>query len=363
MRLWLTLPLLLCFSVAGRLAPAAHIPVKVVVVTMYQDEDGGGSAPGEFHLWVEGEHLDRVFPLLAGDAPERMNESGVLGMVTGVGTAKAAASVMALGLDPRFDLRHACWVIAGIGGGDPADVSLASAVWIRQVVDGDLAHEIDAREIPPDWPTGYVPLGRILPYQQPMTDKYDQVFTLDAALTEWAYGLTHAIPLADNDTLRERRSHFVQANARRPPFVTEGDELSASTYWHGAKLDAWANAWVRYYTGGKGNFVVSAMEETGTLQALAFLGRAGRVDASRVLVLRTISNYDQQPEGLSAAASLNAQQVGRYGAFLPSLESAYAAGHVVVDALVDGWARYRTRLPEVSHSGPARIAGRKVDPW
>ena len=66
-------------------------------------------------------------------------------MVTGVGTAKAAASVMALGLDPRFDLSKAYWIVAGIGGGDPADVSLGSAVWANHVIDGDLAYEIDAR--------------------------------------------------------------------------------------------------------------------------------------------------------------------------------------------------------------------------
>ena len=82
----------------------------------------------------------------------RMNKDGVLGMLTGVGTAKAAASVMALGLDPRFDLSKAYWLVAGIGGGDPADVSLASAVWADHVIDGDLAYEIDAREIPPEWP-------------------------------------------------------------------------------------------------------------------------------------------------------------------------------------------------------------------
>ena len=46
----------------------------------------------------------------------RMNRAGVLGILTGVGTAKAASSIMALGLDPRFDLRKAYWLVAGIAG-------------------------------------------------------------------------------------------------------------------------------------------------------------------------------------------------------------------------------------------------------
>ena len=48
---------------------------------------------------MEREHLDRVLPLAAGYHHVRLNSDGVLGMLTGVGTAKAASSVMALGTD------------------------------------------------------------------------------------------------------------------------------------------------------------------------------------------------------------------------------------------------------------------------
>jgi purine nucleoside permease len=126
-------------------ADAMPIRVKVVVVSMFEAGEDTGDTPGEYQLWVEREHLDRIFPLPAGFHHIRMNKDGVLGLLTGVATAKAAASVMALGLDPRFDLSKAYWVIAGIGGGDPADVSLGSAVWANHVIDGDLAYEIDAR--------------------------------------------------------------------------------------------------------------------------------------------------------------------------------------------------------------------------
>ena len=148
-------------------APAQPIHIKVVVITMFERGEDTGDTPGEFQLWVEREHLDQVIPLPSGYHHVRLNQDGVLGMVTGVGTAKAAASVMALGLDPRFDLSRAYWVVAGIGGGDPADVSLGSAVWADHVIDGDLSFEIDARQIPPSWPTGYVPLRKGTPHEQP----------------------------------------------------------------------------------------------------------------------------------------------------------------------------------------------------
>ena len=91
------------------------------------------------------------------------SEDGVLLICTGGGIANATASILALGVDTRFDLSEAYWVVAGIAGGDPLDVSLGSAVWARQVVDGDLAYEIDAREIPDDWPYGLLPLGATQP--------------------------------------------------------------------------------------------------------------------------------------------------------------------------------------------------------
>jgi purine nucleoside permease len=275
-----------------------------------------------------------------------MNKDGVLGMVTGVGTAKAAASVMALGLDPRFDFSKAYWLVAGIGGGDPADVSLGSAVWADYVVDGDLSFEIDARQIPDTWPTGYVPLRKGTPYQQPADSDYGEVYALNPELVSWAVHLTQDVALPDTDALRKFRSRFPgYPNALRPPFVTRGATLSASTFWHGSKLDDWANAWTRYYTSGKGNYMVAAMEDSGTLQALTFLSGAGRVNLQRVLVLRTVSNYDREPPGKSAAESLQEMVSGNYSAYMPALEAAETVGDRVVRDLIEHWADRESTIP------------------
>src|ERR1700678_2789263 len=139
---------------------SAPIPVKVVVVTMFEVGADTGDAPGELQYWVERDHLDRVYALPAGYHAVRMNGDGESAVLTGQGTAHAAATIMALGLDPRFDLSHAYWIIAGIAGASPDKASLGSAIWARWIVDGDLGYEIDARETPPDWLTGYLPLRK-----------------------------------------------------------------------------------------------------------------------------------------------------------------------------------------------------------
>jgi len=327
-------------------APAGPIRIKVVVVTMFERGEDTGDTPGEFQLWVEREHLDQILPLPAGYHHVRLNNEGVLGMVTGVGTAKAAASVTALGLDPRFDLSKAYWLIAGIGGGDPADVSVGSAVWANHVVDGDLSFEIDARQIPANWSTGYVPLRKGTPYEPPATDIYGEAYSLNPQLVSWAYHLTRDLPLADSEALRKSRARFAGfPNALKPPFVARGDTMSAGTFWHGSRMDEWANAWTSYYTAGKGNYMVAAMEDSGTMQALTFLSQAGKVDLQRVLVLRTVSNYDREAPGVTAAESLQEMVSGNYSAYLPALEAAQTVGDKVVRDLVKNWTERESVIP------------------
>jgi len=322
------------------------IPVKVVVVTMFERGADTGDEPGEFQFWVERNKLDRVMPFPQGYHNLRMNSDGVLGILTGVGNTKAAASIMALGLDPRFDLRQSYWLVAGIAGVDPEDASLGSAAWAEWVVDGDLAHEIDAREIPRDWKTGYVPLRRSVPYEQPPGPTIDgQVYHLNAALVNWAFELTRKVPLEDNEAMQKERQQYPNANAQRPPFVLKGDQLAASTFWHGKLLDQWANDWVHYHTGGMGNYVTTAMEDTGTLQSLTYLSHAGRVDLNRVLVLRTASDFDQPPPGKTAAEGLASNKNAAYTAYRPALEAAWRVGNPVVAKLVSGWAQYRDHVP------------------
>ena len=346
------LPLSSSAQNASSALPSKPIPIKVVVLAMFERGDDAGDAPGEYQLWVEREHLDQVIDVPAAFHHVRINKDGVLGILTGVGTAKAAASVMAVGLDPRFDFSKAYWIVAGIGGGDPADVSLGSAVWAEHVIDSDLAYEIDAREIPQDWPTGYVPMKRATPYQPPTgPDSDGEMFTLNPRLVDWAYDLTKNTLLGDDDAIRTARSRFVGfPNGMRPPFVTRGDALSGMRFWHGTLLDQWANAWTKYFTRGEGNFMVTAMEDTGTLQALTLLDHAGRADLQRVLVLRTVSNYDREAPGATAAESLKQLADGNYAAFNESLEAAERVGDNVVRDIVEHWAERELTIPSAHAS-------------
>ncbi len=299
--------------------------IKVVVVTMFERGEDTGDTPGEFQFWVEREKLDKVYENRGSFRAVRGNGQGLLAMVTGVGTARAAASVMNVAMDPRWDLRDAYWVVAGIAGVDPEDASVGSAAWAEWVADSDLAFELDAREIPVDWPFGI----------KPLTNGRNIVFQLDPALTDWAYQLTRNVKLEDTEGLRQMRSRFTgYPNGQKPPFVLKGDSLSGGRFWHGAKMNAWANVFLRDASGGKANFVTTAMEDSGTIQALEFLGRTGKVNPKRILVLRTASNYSMQPPGMTAAESWQSNATGHYSGYRESLEAAYRVGTIVVRELL-----------------------------
>jgi purine nucleoside permease len=53
--------------------PAKPIPIKVVVVAMFERGEDAGDIPGEFQFWVEREHLDQILPLDAGYHHVRLN--------------------------------------------------------------------------------------------------------------------------------------------------------------------------------------------------------------------------------------------------------------------------------------------------
>jgi purine nucleoside permease len=352
MRLLCTL--LLLVTTTRAFAQQKPIEIKVVVINMFEQGADTGDVPGEYQYWVERQHLDAILPFPQGYHDIRLNpQTGVLGLLTGVGTSRAAASVMALGLDPRFDLTHAYFLVAGIGGIDPAMGSLASAVWSDWIIDGDQAYEIDPREIPKEWSTGYIPLGKSTPYEQPRAARFNgddgNIFHLNPALVSWAFNLTKDIQLTDTPEIKARRIEYDATNsaspAHRPPFVLRGDNLSASTFWHGKFLNQWARDWVKYQTDGKGTYAICGMEDTGTLQSLTWLANAHKVDIHRVLVLRTASNFDQQRTGITAAESIAETKIGKYSAYLPALESAYRVGHVVVDNIVTNWPQTRDHIP------------------
>ncbi|MDA0979064.1 MAG: purine nucleoside permease, partial [Proteobacteria bacterium] len=269
----LLVPLLILLAAcAGTPQKDSIRPVKVVVVTMFEIGDDTGDRAGEFQLWKERRNLTEVVPFQGYRDLHYDPDSQLLVLVTGIGTARAAAATMALGMDDRFDLSKAYWLVAGIAGIDPEDATVGSTAWAEFLVDGDLAHEIDAREIPADWPFGYFPRYTTGPFDSDKPEPTGEMYQVNPGLMEWAYQLTRDMQLVDDPSVQHERDLYTEhPNAWGKPVVMKGDHVAALTFWHGKILNDYFNQLVSYWTDGKGNMVTSAMEETGTFLSLSWL--------------------------------------------------------------------------------------------
>ena len=361
-------------TISHNRADSAIIRPKVIVVVYFEVGKDTGDTPGELQFWVERDHLDRVIEVPGMSRTVRINADGSeMAMAVGPGNIRPGVNLMAFGNDPRFDLRKSYWLLNGIAGVSPKDMPLASAIWTDYVVNGDLLHEIDAREIPKNWPNGFYSLEASRPGEKPRLDpglKDDvrnwpkegaysnwsgSVVRLNPGLMDWALGLTKDVKLPQDEKMRSLEERYRNYRAaQQPPRVLAGANLAAETYWHGAKMDEWAHEWVRYTTRGQAHYASTAMNDSGSMAALAALTRAGRADWNRALVLRTASNFDMQASDETAEQSANREKHGGYTAYLPSLESAYQVGSRVVQALMAGWQRYEKEIP--SGGAPAADA-------
>ena len=334
---------------APTLATAKPIEVRVVIVTTWEVELGGQDRFGELHAWRSQWPLKTELPFPLGIHPLLYDpQRHVLAILTGMATARAAASIVALGADPRFDLSHAYWIVAGTAGVDPKVGSAVSTAWARWVVDGDLAQELDPRDAPPDWPTGIVPYGRTKPYQEPapagLSASANVAYALNPRLVDWAYARTREIKLPDDAVQAKLRAPYAGLGAA-PPFVLEGEGLISARNWYGETLNDWARQWVGYWTGGKGVFAMSDEEDTGVMQGLAFVAHAGRASLDRVLILRAASDYTIGPPGMSAADFLAKETHEGFPATPEALNNLYLVASPVAAYLADNWTKTRDVIP------------------
>lgn len=333
--------------------PAKPWPIRAVIVTTFEVGQDTGDIPGEFQFWVEREHLTESLPFPGGpiDAldpsgthPIRTNaDHTVLGIVAGTTLVNATASMMALGLDPRFDLTHAYILINGIAGVDPQIASIGSAAWASYVLN-DVSRFIDPREAPADWPYGFFPVTAKAPNPPsigPAPWFASNLHPLNAQLAAWAFAQTKDLPLGDDPQVAAFRAAFTDAPARRPPFVLMGDSFASDFFWHGRIMTQFARDWVRLYSGGKGTFAMTNMEDSGFLTAIERLAPMHRVDPARVLVLRTASNFSEPRPGDSPIDALNDHHIGTRLA----VESAWLVGSTVLHKLLADWPATYAHIP------------------
>ena len=355
-----------CLLLAGTMSllalpplPAAErVPIKVIVISCFEVGDDTGDAPGEFQFWAEREKLSEKIDVPGAPHPLCRNADGLYGTVAGntrdtqMTSVRTTELIMALCLDPRWDLHKTYWIINGIAGIDPAAGSIGSAVWTPNVVDGDAIREISEHETPAGWPYGLFAINTTHPDELPRKStnggwggaelSYSMNYPLNLGLTRWAYELTKDVEIPDFDALKAWREKYTGfPEAQKPPHVIMGDSLGSARYWHGEKRTEWARNWVKLWTGGKGVFTTTAMEHQNFMATLIQMSGKGFLDRDRILMLRTGSNYCMPPPGQGVETTIGDESLGTN----TSLEAAYRTGSVVAHELLKNWPKYEDKTP------------------
>jgi purine nucleoside permease len=312
-------------------------PVKVMIISTFGSER---------QVWLDRLEPWRAIrvPGLAPDYPDvHCNQSKICVFTTGMGHSNAAASVTALVFSGLFELSHTYFIVAAVAGIDPAQGTLGSAAWARYLVEFGLQWEIDAREIPPDWTTGYLGIDTTGPTQKPPLEYRTEVFQLNEALLRRAYALSRAVPLADSAQAQATRAKFNYAPANQPPSVLQCDTVSGDTWFSGALLTQRARDWTKILTDGKGIFCTSQQEDNAIYEALKRGAGAKLLDLDRVAVLRAGSDFLQPYDGQSSADNL--VHYAAQGGFPIALENLYRAASPLVQQIVNNWPTWRRGVP------------------
>lgn len=330
-------------------APGARPPAEVRAVTVVAFQDLKALEQpdsGEAHWWYTDGGLDVSYGRLGdegaiyGDA-----DASHLLLVTGEGKSNSAASVVALGADPRFDLRRAYWIEAGIGGGDPERTTIGAAVWEDWIVDGEVSAQIDPRQL--DQQYFAMELGCTDPPFCPgAVSTGTQVFQLDEALLAAAIALGGDVVLEDPASVAAMRAPYPQPAAQAAPSIQRGSLFGGDTFTHGSLLSGQMAWWVSGMTDGRGTYTVTANEEPAVATAVHRLAAAGRADATRYAVVRSPSNFDQEHPGQTALESLAvASSGGQPEGEALALRNCYLAASAVTRDIVTRWDAWRDGVP------------------
>ena len=149
-----------------------------------------------------------------------------------------------------------------------------------------------------------------------------------------AFKFASAANLSDSVAAQGYRANFDYAPANQPPTVVACDGATSDVYFSGHLLSQTFQNYTLLVTNGTGLYCASAQEDSAMLEALLRGDISGRLDFSRIIVMRTASDFDEPPPNFSAYQHLFWEH---QGGFDISIENLYRAGIKIIQGIVDGW--------------------------
>ncbi|KAL1581845.1 hypothetical protein WHR41_09316 [Cladosporium halotolerans] len=313
------------------------IKPKVFIISMFDPEADIWYGIPEFDLLALNITVPGFSPLFP-DA-HCTADGDICQLVTGESEINAAATVSSLVHSQRFELTSTYFLVAGIGGVNPEVATISSVTFARYAVQVALQYEIDPRELPSNFPTGYVPQGSTSPDEYPQSIYGTEVFEVNHNLQHLAASFARNATLNDSSAAVAYRAKYATSDlytaGTKAPSVIECDVATSDVYYSGKLLGEAFSNYTKLVTNGTGNYCTTAQEDNATLEVLVRAAATNLVDFARIIIMRTASDFDRPWPG--QPASVNLFYSSQQGAFEPAIQNIYLAGIKVVEGILDGW--------------------------
>lgn len=253
-------------------------------------------------------------------------------------------------------------MVAGIAGINPACGTIGSVALQHYAVQVDLSYEIDPRELASNYSFGYMPLGAKSSIEYPGFLYGTEVFEVSVALRDRLLPVASKATLSDSIIAAEYRKKFTEFPASQPPKVFAGDGVTSDVFWHGELLGKAFAQYAYIMTNGSSRYCMTAQEDNAILESMLRGAVSKQVDFSRIILMRTASNFDRPPPGMTASQQLLYID---QGGFAPSIKNLYLAGRPIVDEIVDNWDEtYASGIDPINYIGDiyGSIKGQKYLP-
>ncbi|KAJ6019997.1 hypothetical protein N7499_004089 [Penicillium canescens] len=313
------------------------IAPKVFIVSMFEPEAEAWWDIPEFDLLAHNITLPGLSPLYPD--VHCTEDYEICQLITGESEINAATTVTSVAFSPLFDLTRTYFFIAGIAGISPKMATTGSVTFARYAIQVALQYEIDIRELNSNYSTGYIPQGADYPDQYPTSIYGTEVFEVNAELRTIAADLARKANLSDSAAAQAYRKYYATTNgqfkaATLGPSVLECDVATSDVYYSGNILGSAFENTTKIWTNGTGEYCSTAQEDNATLEALLRSSARKLTDFSRIIVMRTASDFDRPYPGSSAVYNL---LYADQGGFEPAIENIYVAGIKVIEGILDGW--------------------------
>lgn len=313
------------------------IKPKVFIVTMFEPEEKVWTSKINFTHNITVLGLSPMYPNV-----HCTEDFSICHFTTGEGEINAASSVAFLLSSSKFDLSKTYWLLSGIAGGEPTQVTTGSITFAKFAVQIGLQYQIDSRELIDkysSWGAGYIGLGAQDPYGYPDSAYGTEVFELNEKLRDRALDLAKKsglqLSVGDQENI-ELRKLFGYSPASEVPTILGCDVLTSDTYFSGKVLGEYFGNYTKLITNGTATYCATAQEENASLTSFLRVANSGLIDYERIVVLRTISNFARGPPSLEndpVDYFLNHPK----GGIDHSLDNLYVGGWPFISDVIEHW--------------------------